>query len=145
MKENYEVLAFRKEHTNSVYSLAKEQFADECWSQKQFENETENACRNNLVLVEKKTGKVVCFLIATDGESECEILYLATKKCEEKRGLASLLFDEILKMKKCLFLEVKESNLAAISFYLKHGFSEFSRRKNYYPDGSDAVLMRRVV
>ncbi len=44
-----------------------------------------------------------------------------------------------------LTLEVRQSNLAAIHLYEKHGFSEVGRRKNYYklPD-EDAILMTRT-
>lgn len=37
-------------------------------------------------------------------------------------------------------LEVRESNLTAINFYLKNGFKEVIKRKNYYKD-EDAILM----
>ena len=32
-----------------------------------------------------------------------------------------------------IFLEVRESNTAAIHMYLNHGFNELGRRRNYYP------------
>ena len=32
-----------------------------------------------------------------------------------------------------IFLEVRESNTAAIHMYLNHGFNEVGRRRNYYP------------
>jgi ribosomal-protein-alanine N-acetyltransferase len=32
-----------------------------------------------------------------------------------------------------MFLEVRESNVAAIHMYLNHGFNEVGRRRNYYP------------
>lgn len=37
-------------------------------------------------------------------------------------------------------LEVRESNLVAINFYLKNGFKEVTKRKNYYND-EDGILM----
>lgn len=41
---------------------------------------------------------------------------------------------------KNLTLEVRESNKEAISFYLKNGFKEVTKRKNYYKD-EDGILM----
>ena len=32
-----------------------------------------------------------------------------------------------------MFLEVRESNQAAMQMYLNHGFNEVGRRRNYYP------------
>ncbi|MBY5921514.1 ribosomal protein S18-alanine N-acetyltransferase [Ferrimonas balearica] len=46
------------------------------------------------------------------------------------------------------FLEVRASNLAALTLYQKMGFAEDGRRKGYYPtaDGrEDAVLMSRAL
>lgn len=40
------------------------------------------------------------------------------------------------------FLEVKEGNSAAQAMYQKLGFRVVGRRKNFYPDGSAAVLMQ---
>lgn len=37
-------------------------------------------------------------------------------------------------------LEVRESNKEAINFYLKNGFKEVTKRKNYYTD-EDGILM----
>ncbi|MCG8491163.1 MAG: ribosomal protein S18-alanine N-acetyltransferase [Sneathiellales bacterium] len=44
-----------------------------------------------------------------------------------------------------LFLDVSETNLAAIKLYKKTGFQEISRRKNYYREEnkrSDALIMQ---
>jgi ribosomal protein S18 acetylase RimI-like enzyme len=41
---------------------------------------------------------------------------------------------------KCI-LEVKEGNVSALGLYKKFGFSVNGKRKNFYPDGSAALLM----
>lgn len=49
-------------------------------------------------------------------------------------------FDDVEK----LMLEVNENNKVAINLYLKNGFTEINRRKNYY--GKDtAIVMKRDV
>jgi ribosomal-protein-alanine N-acetyltransferase len=40
---------------------------------------------------------------------------------------------------------VRVSNLAAQRLYLKFGFAEVGRRKRYYRDGEDALLMTRTL
>ncbi len=55
-------------------------------------------------------------------------LLSAFKIDAEKRGV------------KKLFLEVRESNAAAISLYLKAGFNFVSTRKKYYADGENALI-----
>ncbi len=42
-------------------------------------------------------------------------------------------------------LEVRGSNLAAQRLYQKFGFVEVGRRKRYYRDGEDALLMTRLL
>ena len=40
-----------------------------------------------------------------------------------------------------IILEVSVNNHIAISLYKKYGFKEINIRKNYYRDGSDALIM----
>jgi len=41
-------------------------------------------------------------------------------------------------------LEVRESNLSAISLYRKMGFDVVGKRKRYYENGEDALMMEHV-
>ncbi len=41
------------------------------------------------------------------------------------------------------FLEVKDTNMAAINLYNSLGYKTFEYRKNYYPDTSGAYLMKK--
>jgi ribosomal-protein-alanine N-acetyltransferase len=43
---------------------------------------------------------------------------------------------------KRVFLEVVAENKPAISLYLSRKFEQIAQRSNYYPDGSDAVIMQ---
>jgi ribosomal protein S18 acetylase RimI-like enzyme len=40
-----------------------------------------------------------------------------------------------------ILIDVAADNLAGIAFYRKSGFTEIARRRKYYADGSDAVVM----
>jgi ribosomal protein S18 acetylase RimI-like enzyme len=44
-----------------------------------------------------------------------------------------------------VFLEVEESNLRAISFYLRQGFAQLHTIKGYYSDGAGACVMELVL
>ena len=44
-----------------------------------------------------------------------------------------------------VFLEVKKTNFPAINLYLNFGFEEINRKKMYYSDGKDAIIMSRIV
>jgi ribosomal-protein-alanine N-acetyltransferase len=42
-----------------------------------------------------------------------------------------------------MLLEVSAANGSAIAFYTAEGFAEIDRRRRYYRDGSDALVLRR--
>jgi ribosomal-protein-alanine N-acetyltransferase len=44
-----------------------------------------------------------------------------------------------------LWLEVRESNRSARSFYQSLGFVSVRVKKQYYPNGEDAILMKREI
>ena len=44
-----------------------------------------------------------------------------------------------------VLLEVRSSNLPALSLYKGFGFEEISVRKKYYPDGEDALVLKKVI
>ena len=86
----------------------------------------------------------ICYLITFD---EAELLSVVTKQSERGKGHAEkiMAFAETdLKGKGVnnFFLEVRESNVPAISLYKKFGFDEISKRKNYYGTET-AVIMKK--
>ena len=78
---------------------------------------------------------------------DAELLSIAVDPKRRREGIGEMLFDSILayldkKDVSDLFLEVRESNEAAIELYLKKGFEVIGRRKQYYQRPvEDAVLM----
>ena len=65
-----------------------------------------------------------------------------------RQGLATILLHRLEQMaraagKHTLTLEVGDGNLAAISFYRRHGFIQYGFRLNYYEDGGHAILMKK--
>ena len=46
---------------------------------------------------------------------------------------------------KSMFLEVSLTNIAAQALYGRMGFTQVGRRRRYYPDGADALVMRRDI
>lgn len=70
-----------------------------------------------------------------------DIITIAVREDFRRSGVGSKLLKSLLEAKTELFLEVRESNVNAISFYKKHGFSSVGVRKKYYPDGENAIIM----
>ena len=79
---------------------------------------------------------------------EADIMNIAVKKDYRRQGIATLLLNHILdfckeKGIKTINLEVNEENFSAISLYQKFGFEECGRRKQYYDNKYDAILMKK--
>jgi ribosomal-protein-alanine acetyltransferase len=80
-----------------------------------------------------------------DSAREMELLNLAVGPNWRRRGCASALLDAALcecRERECesVFLEVRESNERALSFYRKHGFAQSGRRPNYYRNPVEAAV-----
>ena len=80
---------------------------------------------------------------------EAHIIMLAIHPSFQRQGLGQALLWALLKSAcdrqlERSTLEVRDSNLAAVSLYNKFGFKEAGRRKRYYEDtGEDALVMWR--
>lgn len=89
--------------------------------------------------------RLMGYIIAIKVLDELHILNIAVAPDCRRNGVGGLLMDATMKVLdgkiRTIFLEVRQSNLPAINFYRKRGFKTVGRRKNYYPDGEDAILM----
>ncbi|EXI63266.1 alanine acetyltransferase [Mannheimia granulomatis] len=90
----------------------------------------------NLKCVEN--GKIVAFAISQIVLDEATLFNIAVDPDFQQRGLGKRLLSElILQLQKrgiaTLWLEVRESNIAAQKLYDSLGFNEVTIRKNYYP------------
>jgi ribosomal-protein-alanine N-acetyltransferase len=88
------------------------------------------------------------FVLARAAGGESEILTLAVLPAARRRGLggalmAAALAGAVLRGAAAMFLEVAAGNAAARGLYHGLGFAEVGRRRRYYPDGSDALVLRR--
>lgn len=86
--------------------------------------------------------KMVGYIILFDNSDSLEIMKIGVLPEVRKRGIASLLIDEVKRKEQDIFLEVRENNMSAIKFYEKNSFVRVGKRKNYYSDtGESAILM----
>jgi ribosomal-protein-alanine N-acetyltransferase len=78
---------------------------------------------------------------------EAEILTIGVIPAMRRRGIARALLDEAMQGARALgvrslFLEVGIRNRAARALYEAIGFVEVGRRRRYYADGEDALILR---
>lgn len=114
------------------------------WSRALFERELENHLAT--LLVAEDGGVVVGYLCVWLIAGEAEIHNVATARARQRQGVGSFLMAQLAQLLTTqqieqVFLEVRVSNLAAIRLYEQCGFSTAARRKVYYHDGEDALVM----
>jgi ribosomal-protein-alanine N-acetyltransferase len=88
------------------------------------------------------------FVLARVAAEEAEILTLAVLPASRRRGRGGALLSGAMAEAASLgaatmFLEVSERNEAARALYAAAGFTPAGRRRRYYADGTDALVLRR--
>ena len=83
-----------------------------------------------------------CLALLVDGE--LDVISVATNPDMRTKGLAKTLLSTVLTLKsvKKAFLEVDETNLAAVGLYTSLGFEVTDKRKAYYDGKRDALVMQ---
>lgn len=79
---------------------------------------------------------------------DIEIESIIVKSSYQRQGIGTLLLKYVFNFSKenkinNVFLEVRKSNLTAISLYKKMGFKIISIRKKYYENTEDALILKR--
>lgn len=129
---------------HSVFKI-EQQVQSHPWSLKQF---TEAVDSYQCSVIEQQ-GQVVGFCILQPVLDEANLLLMAVEPAQQGKGLGYQLLEysiaQLPNQPVQIFLEVRESNTAAIRLYEKAGFHQIDLRKNYYPnrDGTreHAIIM----
>jgi ribosomal-protein-alanine N-acetyltransferase len=121
-------------------------FGPDAWSEAAVLGEIEGPGRRAVVAVEE--GDVVGYAVTMCPADVVDLQRIGVRADRQRRGVAGALLDEVLEPAAAggadrVLLEVSADNRAALAFYAAAGFVEIDRRRRYYRDGSDAVVMRR--
>ncbi len=96
---------------------------------------------------EAQRAPIAAFLLAWFVADEVHVINVATNPTQRRKGAARALIDQVLAEARThrvrlVLLEVRRSNLPAVSLYRSHGFSVIGVRRGYYADtGEDALEM----
>ncbi len=87
-------------------------------------------------------------VLARMAGDEAEILTFGVVPEARRRGHGGSLLREAIgaaraKGAGAMFLEVAAGNAPALALYAREGFAEVARRRRYYSDGADALVLRR--
>ena len=129
-------------YIEQIFNLEKEIFKNSAFNRTYLDSLIK--ADNSFIYTYIIDNKVCGYLMVLDSIDVYEILAIATIKEYRSKGIAQELLDKI--KTKDIFLEVRESNQIAISFYKKNDFKEISIRKNYYSKPNEnAIIMKLEV
>ena len=118
------------------------------WSKKQWDNEFKKKGINVFGILFSNLLVGICvFQVVLD---EGQINYFVINPKFREKGFGSHLMSYLIKRCKKLninklILEVSHNNIIADKFYNRFDFSTVGIRRNYYKDGSDALLKEKKI
>ncbi len=128
---------------NTIVTLEQRIFNDP-WSKSSFEAELLINKKYSFPLVMELEGKIVAYAVVWYFFEELHIANIAVHPDYRRMGLGRMLMEYILEKfgnAEFAFLEVRQSNKAAIKLYQSLGFKILNIRRQYYNDGEDALVM----
>ena len=135
----------RAEDVDAIHAIEVASFGDP-WKRNGFRDLILGG--NATVVVAEQVGSIVGFAVSYAGADEAEIANVAVATPARRAGIGRALVEHVISASSAngatkVFLEVRESNVAARALYGSRGFVERSRRPAYYTDPrEDAVVMR---
>ena len=145
---NLVFVSLKEEYLDSLKEL--EDICFTCgWSRKMFENDINNKNAFYVLCIHKDRVVAYCGLYKV--LDEADITNIAVHPDYRKKGVATQILNKVFSYCKDNFittlnLEVRKSNISAISLYEKNGFEIVGERKNYYSDNhEDAYLMTKHI
>lgn len=116
------------------------------WKCEHFSDEI--AARYSWPLVAVEEGNVIGYVCLMSLFEEAQILNIAVLQSRQGRGVARMLLEHAFSLAlekgaETMSLEVRASNITAISLYKKLGFTRVGIRTGYYESMEDAILMEK--
>ena len=144
-KEIMSDIIIRKAAAEDVPAIAEIEKASipQPWSEAAFADALTQ--ENAVTLVAETDGEIAGFITGVFLFDNADIYSVATSEQHRKKGIGGKLlqafFDTLPNEVETVGLEVRESNLAAISLYEKHGFERVGLRKNFYEQPRENAVL----
>lgn len=128
----------------ALAALERTLFGAEAWDEASLRHELEGPGRRLLVL--DAGPRVAAYASVMVLGDVADLLRLGVDPAEQGRGLGALLVAAVVDHARAvgaqrLLLEVAASNAAARALYARAGLVEVDRRRGYYRDGVDALVL----
>ena len=124
----------------AVAALDRMLFAVDAWSEGHVADELLGEHRRAWVVGDP----VVGYIVTRTVDDVTDLQRIAVHPDPRRRGLARALLGTAAAHGHRMLLEVSADNAGAVGFYTTEGFVEIGRRRRYYRDGSDALVLQRM-
>ena len=124
---------------------AEEEIFSDPWGLKGLTSSFES--ENYVFFVAKDENDVFMgYVIGISACGEAELLRIAVSPCARGQGVGKKLLAHYIDSEKeknslKLFLEVRDSNVPAITLYSSYGFTKYATRNNYYKNPTENAVM----
>ncbi|WP_353616672.1 ribosomal protein S18-alanine N-acetyltransferase [Arthrobacter sp. AQ5-05] len=134
---------------DEVWKMEKALFPADAWPREMFIGELDLVDTRNYWVVQD-AGKTIAYCGLMCVLPLADVQTIAVDPLYEGRGIGTHLLRLMIDTATArsatdLLLEVREDNPRAQGLYERHGFEAIHRRRGYYRDGVDAVIMRKVL
>ena len=134
------------EDLNEIAALERECFPSDPWNVRMLAESFLSGRFFGSLLEEE--GVITAYGGISFVEDEAELELIATAEMYRRCGRAEKILHDLFEGAiqrgiKRIFLEVRVSNSSALMMYLKNGFQGIYARSRYYPDGEDAIVMKK--
>ena len=142
---DYTVRPWTRDDLPKIFLAEKECFSDP-WTEQMIKSEFTKPIFCGFVLEEK--GVLAGYICGTALFEDGEIPKVAVLPDFRRKGYGKKLVDTVIadlqtRGVERIFLEVREKNLPAVALYQGCGFVTVRIRKQYYPDGENALEMKK--
>ncbi|MFI3301238.1 MAG: ribosomal protein S18-alanine N-acetyltransferase [Candidatus Gastranaerophilales bacterium] len=144
-KMSIKIKPLDKTYLNEIMAIEAKAYGDHHWSMESFYNELSNDLAHYFAAVnedDELIGYAGCWIIF----EEAHMTNIAVDLNYHRKGVGEALLNAIVQecyeqMVKYITLEVRESNISAITLYEKYGFKSLGIRKGYYQNNNENALI----
>jgi ribosomal-protein-alanine N-acetyltransferase len=129
---------------DAVFALEAHLFGADAWSERAVREELTGARR---VAVVACAPDVVGYAVTMASGDVVDLQRIAVHPDHRRSGVAHRLLARVLVEARAdrVLLEVSAVNDDALAFYAAEGFTAIGRRRRYYRDGTDALVLQRLL
>jgi len=132
----------------SAVAMEKEIYGKAGWSAGQFKEEFAKAPKHAHYLAAEIDGKLIAYAGIFFVADVADIHTITVSEEHRRKGIGRELLKRLIdwartRKAQAIMLEVRVGNEEALPLYTQNGFTEISRRANYYGPGLTAIIMRK--